>query len=126
MATLYYLASSQKAVFGEPLDIDSALDYGFDYQDWLQTLETLAELDVELSDTTIATLGDGATGFTTKAGAVTPAAPAINGTMACAWVYAVQATASDNVGKTFELDFTVRTNQGRVDSRSIKIMLAER
>lgn len=122
-----YVASRRAAVPVEPLDIDAALDYGLEYSEWLQSNETLQELDVTATDPDgIVTLGDGATAFVSKAGSVTPAAPAISGTQVTAWVYATQADASDNVGKHVTLDFTVRTSGGRVDSRSLLIRLAER
>ena len=115
------------SIEAEPLDIDSALDYGFEYSSWLASGETLAELDVTKDDDDgIATLGDGVTAFATKAGSVTPPAAAISGTTATAWVYATQADKDENVGKGFTLDFTVRTSAGRVDSRSMVIRLTER
>lgn len=122
-----YVASRRAAVPVEPLDIDAALDYGLEYSSWLQTNETLQELDVTAADPDgLVALGDGVTVFASKAGNVTPDAPAISGTQVTAWVYATQASAADNVGKHVTLDFTVRTSGGRVDSRSLLIQLAER
>lgn len=86
-----------------PKDPDGHMDYGIDWTNWLQSGETISEVEWEVSDSSITILDEDNSGN----------------------VYAVML--SDGLaGRVYTLTCRVTTNQDRIEDRSMFVICSER
>ena len=121
-----YAADSSAHPRGTPLDPDAAVDYCIEWnpadRPWLGATEMISQ-----SEWTIPAgveIGDGVKAQATKAGSVVPPAPSIiSNTCAVAWLWPATTAV---VGQVYTIENTIRTSEGRKDSRSFTVQVANR